>query len=384
MDSRTTAALFDSVKGIDGGKDGVTAQTIFDNIDRDGNGTISRDEFIKMYDTVKKVLGAEQEKASRSARRNRVMCALLTVAIPVLAILLAGNAALAYTVHQVTKEADIGKGELSSANDVDMSDRSSLMVTSGTHQIVSVAAAEFKVNASFLGTMDDEMLYSLEKCYFVREKYVDALGSFVEIRQQIQFDKVMRYTDDEVEMTSVALSSDKQGIFAFFHFPHGSDDYSMTYKDVVSDDTVHGGSSLESRADLADGILEFEQATQNGRSLVAYDQHGRQLSWIAKTCAVLGVGSVGLGAAAYFGLFTPAAPVAAAVLIADAACAGYGAYAAFSRRRQLALANGEGALELPSPKEAPRRLSAEEVDSTLHSRHVAFSSGAWCTGKYHN
>ena len=71
---------------------------LFADVDRDGDGTISKTEFAKMYEYVKAKIqkeaeetAAEHEKLAKSTRRSKMLCGLVALLIPVILILLFGN-----------------------------------------------------------------------------------------------------------------------------------------------------------------------------------------------------------------------------------------------------------------------------------------------------
>ena len=116
MESRNTTALFDKVNAIDNNV--VTSEALFDTIDRDQNGNISKDEFVKMYDTVKAVVAKEhaadkemKQKLQQTKRRTKVLCAALVFVVPCIAILLAGNMGLVYTLLEMSKETQVNGTE---------------------------------------------------------------------------------------------------------------------------------------------------------------------------------------------------------------------------------------------------------------------------------
>ena len=94
----------------EGGKD-VTMNRLFAEIDTDGSGTLSKEEFAKMYNGIRTALAEENVKLNRTKRRARLTCAIAAALIPVVLILLAGNMGLVYTLLETTKETRVNSTE---------------------------------------------------------------------------------------------------------------------------------------------------------------------------------------------------------------------------------------------------------------------------------
>lgn len=90
---------------------------LFDEIDRDGDGTISKEEFSKMYDGIRNAVLDEHDKFTRSNRRARLLCAITAVLIPVVVILLAGNTGLVWWMIKLNKDMHVSNSALVNTND---------------------------------------------------------------------------------------------------------------------------------------------------------------------------------------------------------------------------------------------------------------------------
>ena len=84
---------------------------LYTTIDADGDGVLSKPEFAKMYKLMKAKMDAEQKaaedthvKLTKSQRRGRLLCAGVSMAVPIMLILLLGNMGLVYTMLEMTKE----------------------------------------------------------------------------------------------------------------------------------------------------------------------------------------------------------------------------------------------------------------------------------------
>ena len=107
--------LVDELKTINSST--MSAEALFAQLDKDGNGNVSKEEFAQMYKGIKQVVASEEdaakqqeEKLARSQRRSRFLFALVLFAVPVILVLLAGNAAMVYMVGRLTRETQVNKG----------------------------------------------------------------------------------------------------------------------------------------------------------------------------------------------------------------------------------------------------------------------------------
>ena len=102
-ESTASAQLRATINNLDAEANGAkTAHEVFDLVDRDGDGSIDRNEFEKVYyqlqDHVREEHKKEKEaemKISKATRRVKLMGTMLVVLLMVLAISIAGVAALA-------------------------------------------------------------------------------------------------------------------------------------------------------------------------------------------------------------------------------------------------------------------------------------------------
>lgn len=92
---------------------------LYATIDADGDGVLSKPEFAKMYKVMKAKMDVEQKAAeeeharlTKSQRRSRLLCAGISMAVPIMLILLLGNMGLVYTMLQMTKETHTKNGQL--------------------------------------------------------------------------------------------------------------------------------------------------------------------------------------------------------------------------------------------------------------------------------
>ena len=101
----------------------LTPDQFFDLVDEDGNGNISRDEFVHFHSKLKMTMrlehdkeeslerqGKEELRADRAQRRNRALCMILAVLAAFSAVLLAANSALTFTMIDIAKETVRGTG----------------------------------------------------------------------------------------------------------------------------------------------------------------------------------------------------------------------------------------------------------------------------------
>ena len=99
--------------------DGEAIDELFADVDRDGDGTISKTEFAKMYEYVKAKIeketeetAAEHQKLAKSTRRSKMLCGMIALLIPVMLLLLFGNMGLVYTVLKLSKETDMAGNQM--------------------------------------------------------------------------------------------------------------------------------------------------------------------------------------------------------------------------------------------------------------------------------
>jgi hypothetical protein len=323
------------------------------------------------------------DKLMQSKRRVKLLAMVSAVLVAFLAISVAATGGVTFTLLEMTKESAVGAEHAPFA--ADASDASALLLSTTGTAVISTGAAMFRVNASELGSLPDELLYSIDKCYLTRERYISRLHDadlWFQFRQQLTFDRMMRFNSSDDAVTTVALLSATQGLITYVHFMHELNQFTFSVYDALRNETVVGGTDVNSRDQVAEAMALTDQNIQTGRQL---DEHGRALEWswqlgIDTACGVLGAA---LGGAQAVGVaMTPGLNVAAGV--ASMACGGW-AIARVSgvvRRRQLPAID----YALPPPPDAPdsRRLSAQEVEEELAHHSMSFASALWCTGAYHN
>ena len=88
----------------------VTKDSLFSQLAQ-SDGRITRTEFDRLFDGVQNAVHAEHEQekelgreVTRAKRRGNFLCALAMVLVPLVAILLAGNFGLVWTVVEMTRE----------------------------------------------------------------------------------------------------------------------------------------------------------------------------------------------------------------------------------------------------------------------------------------
>jgi hypothetical protein len=92
-------------------KQGLTSSKLFDLVDTDTSGQISKDEFAKMYNIIRSHIETEHkhekdehEKTLRAQKRTRFMGMVSLVLVIFLGISIAGNAATSYAVGEALKD----------------------------------------------------------------------------------------------------------------------------------------------------------------------------------------------------------------------------------------------------------------------------------------
>ena len=131
-------------------------QALFDAIDSDGSGQISKNEFERMYSSMKSAIEqehAEQTKVAMSLeaakKRSRPAWRLSGLLVFVLMFLLVGNMGLMYKVVQLTKESHVVPSEGSAAAMVDR-----------TNAVVATAAYTSSISAHLLPSLGRSFDYT--------------------------------------------------------------------------------------------------------------------------------------------------------------------------------------------------------------------------------
>lgn len=120
-------------------------ESLFTMIDADGSGTIDKKEFDKLYGVISTHVKEEmqeaqrmQEKLGAAKRRTKLALMVLAVLVPLIVVLLGGNAALVYSLLEATKETHVAAGG------------SALVNTDGT----PVSTAAVYEEANFLSSIE--------------------------------------------------------------------------------------------------------------------------------------------------------------------------------------------------------------------------------------
>ena len=107
MASRQTIVLQDKVRKLHERND-VTMDSLFSEIDRDGNGSISKEEFSRVFNAIRDSVEEEHEKLARSKRKSAILCTAVAMLVAFLGILLAGNTGLVWWMIRLNKDTAIG------------------------------------------------------------------------------------------------------------------------------------------------------------------------------------------------------------------------------------------------------------------------------------
>jgi hypothetical protein len=106
MTSRETIVLQDKVRKLHE-KNDVTMDSLFQDIDRDGNGSISKEEFSRVFSAIRVSVEEEHEKLARSKRKSAILCTAVAMLVAFLGILLAGNTGLVWWMIRLNKDTHI-------------------------------------------------------------------------------------------------------------------------------------------------------------------------------------------------------------------------------------------------------------------------------------
>jgi uncharacterized membrane protein len=107
MASRETTILQDKVRELQNEKTDVTMDSLFSEIDRDGNGSISKEEFGRVFSAIRDSVHEEHEKLARSKRKSAILCTAVGMLVAFLGILLAGNTGLVWWMIRLNKDIHI-------------------------------------------------------------------------------------------------------------------------------------------------------------------------------------------------------------------------------------------------------------------------------------
>jgi len=107
MASRETIILQDKVRELQNEKTDVTMDSLFSEIDRDGNGSISKEEFSRVFGVIRDSVHEEHEKLARSKRKSAILCTAVGMLVAFLGILLAGNTGLVWWMIRLNKDTHI-------------------------------------------------------------------------------------------------------------------------------------------------------------------------------------------------------------------------------------------------------------------------------------
>jgi hypothetical protein len=108
MDKRTV----DILRHADNGRTSTAEAALFADVDKDGSGTISKEEFNAMYANIKEAILEEHNALSKSKKRTKMLCMAVTVMSIFMAILLGANGALTFYVVDMSKEMHTSNGQL--------------------------------------------------------------------------------------------------------------------------------------------------------------------------------------------------------------------------------------------------------------------------------
>jgi hypothetical protein len=103
----SVAAIADTLEAAEAFSD----EQLFDLVDKDKSGTISRDEFGKLIQVVRMNVSSKQRQeseAERQARRIRFMRISIGMIMLLLMVILLGNMGLSYAVYKLSKDTSIG------------------------------------------------------------------------------------------------------------------------------------------------------------------------------------------------------------------------------------------------------------------------------------
>lgn len=199
--SRKTQALHDHMTQMYKA-DSDAAEEIFSTVDRNGDGTISREEFGKMYDVVKHRVQTDNLALEKSQRRSRILCMASSVLVVVIGILLAGNAGLVYSLLEITKESH------ARAVDPAKGTRAGSVLTDVKGQAMSIAASSYEVNASDLCSAPEHVVSNLRVCYVTETAPYD-IGKSLTLRRTLVADEVMQHTFEK-NVSMVTLNDVKK------------------------------------------------------------------------------------------------------------------------------------------------------------------------------
>jgi hypothetical protein len=233
--------------------DSETADALWKLVDKNNDGMLSRAEFAHAISVIKKQ-AADQvaEKVEleagllQSKRRSNLLCAIVAFMTIMIGILLAGNTGLVYGLLEMTKETKVEGGVL--------------FAKSGGN-VISTAEATFRVNATNLVTLSDDLLYSVQQCYFMRSLQMFP-NQWVTMRQQIPFDRVVKITGADVggdpDVTSILLSS-RASIAIMFWI---GDEFTIQVKGT-SNVSLYGGSRITDAEDIVHSLQYYERIVQD-------------------------------------------------------------------------------------------------------------------------
>lgn len=81
-----------------------TRDALFRALDKDGNGTISFEEFDKVYDGIAQAVLEEHLALDQSKRRSKILCCVSLFLVGLVVFLMLGNAGLVYWLFKETRE----------------------------------------------------------------------------------------------------------------------------------------------------------------------------------------------------------------------------------------------------------------------------------------
>ena len=81
-----------------------TRDALFRTLDKDGNGTISFEEFDKVYDGIAQAVLEEHLALDQSKRRSKILCCVSLFLVGLVVFLMLGNAGLVYWLFKETRE----------------------------------------------------------------------------------------------------------------------------------------------------------------------------------------------------------------------------------------------------------------------------------------